>query len=86
MAVGTTTVAGPAKLTHVSIVPAAADSTVIVYDGPAASAVVLASLKALANGAGEVMTLTHPIQANTSLVAVVVGTGAVALMGYQTGN
>lgn len=85
LAVGTTTVAtGPAKVTAVTLKPAAAACSVSITDG--ASGTVIAELAGLANGASVVLPLVCPVAANTSIVVIVAGTAATAVVHYQLGN
>lgn len=86
LAVSTATLvtALPSRLAYLSLTPAAADSTVIVYDNntAAASGTVLARLLVKASTASVTVPISIPIIAQKGLVVAVAGTGAVANLGF----
>lgn len=75
------------QLMSIALVPAAAASTVTVYDHSSASsgATVVWSLSAVANGESVSITFNHPIVMNKGIVVVVTGTAAVAFVGFTQG-
>lgn len=84
LAVATTVIqAQPAAVCSLSLTPAAAASTLTVYDNATAgSGRVLAQLSAVANGATVEMTFNYPPQGLTGLTAVVTGAAATGLVHY----
>lgn len=85
LAVGTTLVQkNPAGLCFVSLTPAAAISTVTVYDNGSgvASGTILAVLSAPANAATVEVSFNNPAQGLTGLTAVVTGAAATAIVHY----
>lgn len=74
----------PAKLVAVTIVPAAADSTLVVYDHPsAASGTVLAKVFVKASTASQTILFTRPIEANNGIYADVTGASAEYIVYYS---
>ncbi len=69
-------VARPCLIHAVTLVPAAADSSIIVYDSAAASGTAVAKITALANAKSEHVVFPHPIQCNTGAYADISGASA----------
>lgn len=84
LAAGTTTVqAQPAALCYVSLTPAAAVSTVTVYDNKSAgSGTILAQLSAPANASTVEVSFHNPSQGLTGITVVVTGAAATAIVHY----
>lgn len=87
LAVGTNVVLADAgRLLGVTLVPAAAACSVIVYDNAATAAgTVVATVAGVANGATNTWDINAGIAINSGLVAVVAGTGATAILHYAQG-
>lgn len=85
LAVGTTAVCGvPGFVTSVTLSPAAADCSVLIYDNKsAASGTVVARLLLKANTGSQQLSYESPIVCNAGITAVVAGTGAVATITFQ---
>lgn len=76
--------ARPAIVQSVTVVPAAADATVVLYDNAsAASGTVLAKVFALANGASVSIAFNHPIQASNGIYLDISGASAAAIVTYS---
>ncbi len=77
--------ANPAKLTSVVLNPAAAASTLIVYDNntAAASGTVLAKVVVPASAASVSVVFDSPVVANRGLYCVVTGTAADYVVTYE---
>lgn len=84
LAVGTTAVcAAPASLQSIILSPAAAASTVTVYDNAsAASGTILAVLTCPASVASVICNFTVPVYCKLGITAVVAGTGATAYITF----
>lgn len=84
LAAGTTTVqAYPCVLSCLSISPAAAGSTITVYDNAsAASGTILASLESPASGSSISLSFNNPINALNGLTVVVTGASATGFITY----
>ncbi len=77
-------IARPAALHSVTVLPAAATSTVIIYDNATTnSGTILAKITALANAKSETIIFTHPIVANKGLYAALSGAAANYLLHYS---
>lgn len=77
----------PALLHSVVLNPAAAASTITVYDNATTnSGTVLALLQAVANGASVVFTPTAPIYCAKGITAVVTGSSATGIAYFQKVN
>lgn len=85
LTVATTVVCNsPARVTSIILNPAAAASTITLYDNAsAASGTVLAKLQAVANGESVVWHLDGGLICNNGITAVVAGASATAVVGYQ---
>lgn len=74
----------PARAHYLSLTPAAAASSVIVYDNAsAASGTILLELKAPAAGASIIVPLDSPVMALLGITIAVTGTGATAVVHYS---
>lgn len=84
LTVATTAVCvAPCVLTSIILNPAAAASSVVIYDNAsAASGTVLGELLAVANGASVSQAFNSPILATKGLTVVVAGSGATATVSF----
>lgn len=84
LAVGTTTPqTNPAAITSITLSPAAAISSVTIFDNKsAASGTIIGHLVCPASVSTVTVEFTHPIRALNGLTIVVAGTGATANVGY----
>lgn len=79
----TTVTARPARVMSVTLTPAAALSTMIVYDNAsAASGTVLVRLQAAASGASVVWQPTYGSAANAGITVAITGSGAIGTVHY----
>lgn len=85
LAVGTTTVqAQQCKLSALTLIPAAADCSVIVYDNKsAASGTVVLEVLGKANAASSSINMVLPVECLNGATVVVAGAGAQALLHYS---
>lgn len=76
--------AHPCLLHTVTLIPAAADSTVVIYDNAtAASGKVLAKIFVLATTASQTIHFTIPVRANNGLFADVTGVAAGYIVHFE---
>lgn len=73
-----------AQLCSVTVTPAAADATLIIYDHPsAASGTVLAKIKALANAKSETVVFVAPVYGLTGIFADITGASAEYVVSFK---
>lgn len=77
--------AGMLYLTGVVLIPAAADSTLKIYNGADATGILLLSIAAAANAAPNVQMLNIPVVGNLGLYADVSGASAGYIVHYLQG-
>jgi len=73
---------GAGKVGSVTLIPAAADATLKLYDAESVSGDEMVSVKALANAKSEQQTFVPGIRFANALYADIAGAGAVAIVAY----